>query len=623
MLHAKVLSSGLGHTTRCFLQVEGSPTGEKYILTENSDEQKSLESIDSLSNALCAKDMGEDALLRVFWPKNDSKLLTNEVVLLDSPGVDLSPQFDSWIDKHCLDADVFVLVSNAESTLTQTEKNFFHRVKTRLSKPNLFILNNRWDASAAEPEYMEKVRKQHMQQFLKFFVEELGVCTLEEAETRVFFVSAREILQYRLRNKGITMSPTSYMAEGHESRMMEFEEFERRFELCISQSAIETKFESHIKNGEHIMDSVYAILDKLQSSAAETKQILASKLNEKLIIMQDLNDKYSAFSAGSSQELNRLSHFVQVQELIEHIGNVMANDLQVRFTGGLLEAIINRQRTMIAEAAKCLPQTYEPKAFSIMQYRQPFRFSFAIHLPSLMLDFQHDLEFRFWLAPTQLIAFFVRNKASSNVHGEHTAMDFTSGELDSPKNNLFGSCSFIPKPVSCHSFQNVSSGSISNDDFMVPSVVYSSAAYIANGGVGLMLVGGLVFRAIGWRIVVTGMSIYGLLYLYERLNWNTRTKERTLKKQVQKHLAFRLRQMAKSVTINCDDQVKKEMNEISNRLEILMKEAQEELKLEVNQCEGEVSKFDALLKQFDKIKKRSVLLSAQLLDFISGQMKPL
>lgn len=27
----------------------------------------------------------------------------------------------------------------------------------RLSKPNIFILNNRWDASASEPEYMEDV----------------------------------------------------------------------------------------------------------------------------------------------------------------------------------------------------------------------------------------------------------------------------------------------------------------------------------------------------------------------------------------------------------------------------------------------------------------------------------
>ena len=37
-----------------------------------------------------------------------------------SPGIDVSPDLDLWIDKHCLDADVFVLVANAESTLMVT-----------------------------------------------------------------------------------------------------------------------------------------------------------------------------------------------------------------------------------------------------------------------------------------------------------------------------------------------------------------------------------------------------------------------------------------------------------------------------------------------------------------------
>ena len=41
-------------------------------------------------------------------------------VCVCSPGIDVSPDIDSWIDKFCLDADVFVLVANAESTLMQT-----------------------------------------------------------------------------------------------------------------------------------------------------------------------------------------------------------------------------------------------------------------------------------------------------------------------------------------------------------------------------------------------------------------------------------------------------------------------------------------------------------------------
>lgn len=39
-------------------------------------------------------------------------------MFVDSPGVDVSPNLDDWIDNHCLNADVFVLVLNAESTMT-------------------------------------------------------------------------------------------------------------------------------------------------------------------------------------------------------------------------------------------------------------------------------------------------------------------------------------------------------------------------------------------------------------------------------------------------------------------------------------------------------------------------
>lgn len=37
--------------------------------------------------------------------------------LVDSPGIDMNPDLDQWISKYCLGADVFVLVSNAESAL--------------------------------------------------------------------------------------------------------------------------------------------------------------------------------------------------------------------------------------------------------------------------------------------------------------------------------------------------------------------------------------------------------------------------------------------------------------------------------------------------------------------------
>ena len=35
----------------------------------------------------------------------------------------MNPDVDDWINSHCLDADVFVLVSNAESTLMNAVRN--------------------------------------------------------------------------------------------------------------------------------------------------------------------------------------------------------------------------------------------------------------------------------------------------------------------------------------------------------------------------------------------------------------------------------------------------------------------------------------------------------------------
>ena len=125
-------------------------------------------------------------------------MLEEEVTLIDSPGIDVETDLDEWIDKFCLDSDVFVLVANAESTIMLTEKKFFHKVSERLSNPNIFILHNRSDAFAGE-DMQNEVKSQHMERAIKFLTEELKVCQSKaEAEERIFFISAKEALQARM-----------------------------------------------------------------------------------------------------------------------------------------------------------------------------------------------------------------------------------------------------------------------------------------------------------------------------------------------------------------------------------------------------------------------------------------
>lgn len=96
------------------------------------------------------------------------------------------------------------------------------------------------------------MKAQHQERCIDFLVKELKVNSVKEAEERVFFVSARETLQGRLLEANQQPAIGGALAEGFQSRYFEFQDFERKFEECISKSAVKTKFEQHSSRGKAI-----------------------------------------------------------------------------------------------------------------------------------------------------------------------------------------------------------------------------------------------------------------------------------------------------------------------------------------------------------------------------------
>lgn len=95
MLWDRVLPSGIGHTTNCFLSVEGTDGDRAYLMTEGSDEKKSMKTVNQLAHALhMDKDLKAGCLVHVFWPKAKCALLRDDLVLVDSPGTDVTTD---WI----------------------------------------------------------------------------------------------------------------------------------------------------------------------------------------------------------------------------------------------------------------------------------------------------------------------------------------------------------------------------------------------------------------------------------------------------------------------------------------------------------------------------------------------
>ncbi|XP_065345102.1 transmembrane GTPase Marf isoform X2 [Cloeon dipterum] len=605
MLRDKILPSGIGHTTNCFLQVEGSETGEAYLVTEDSSEKQNVKSVGQLGHALCKEKLKESQMVRIFWPKEKCLLLRDDVVLVDSPGIDVTPNLDEWIDKHCLDADVFVLVANAESTLMVTEKNFFHKVSQRLSKPNIFILNNRWDAAASEPDYMDEVRGQHTERTIDFLVSELKVCSSDEAAQRIFFVSAKEALQARLQEQNGHPAHTGALAEGFQKRYFEFQDFEKKFEECISQSAVKTKFEQHSQQGQLVVSEVKRVMDAIYEKCLKTraeKLLMKKEVQDRLnfteknlmLLTQEMKDKIHQMvedveqrvSKALSEEIHRLSTLVDEfnlpfhpeplvlnvykKELHVHVENGLGSNLRARLSTALALNMETSQREMTDRMADLLPADKKQVSLTILPRREPFEILYRLNCDNLCADFHENLEFRFSWGITSLIARFMRGRSADVA--------------------VLNRVERIPHPLTPlgdPGHQVSLQRSVSNEDWSFLSKI-AVASISSQGTVGGMLVAGFMLKTVGWRLILVSGAIYGCLYMYERLTWTNKAKERTFKKQYVNHATNKLKLIVDLTSANCSHQVQQELSSTFARLCHLVDESTEDMSGRVKALEKEV-----------------------------------
>lgn len=84
---------------------------------------------------------------------------------------------------------------------------------------------------------------------------------------------------------------------------------------------------------------------------------------------------------------------------------------------------------------------------------------------------------------------------------------------------------------------------------------FAVASIGSQGTVGGLLVGGLLLKTIGWRVLVGVGALYGCVYFYERLSWTNTAKERTFKSQYVQHATRKLKLIVDLTSANCSHQV--------------------------------------------------------------------
>lgn len=536
ILHDKVLPMGYGHTTGCFLQIQGNQENDAFLEVQKNgqgDEKQPIQSVAHIANALNTGSLEYSTLVKIYWPISKCSLLKYDVVLVDSPGVDVEENLDDWIDEHCHDADVFVLVSNAESTLNIAEKNFFHKVSEKLSKPNIFILNNRWDSIADDPDSMELVKGQHIERAINFLSQELKISSLEEARERTFFVSARETLHARLSES----HPNSPQRQGYQDRSEEFENFERRFEESLSKSAVKTKFKKHTDRGRDTIDELGAILQTTQNIVTRvSKQKLAELLqneerykslhskfyiNEKAILAQieDIKRKIQIFSDTEFE--NEIRHLARIvddfeldfspypeklkhykENLYMHVEELLSENLKSRINNVVIK-LVNPFNKLMCDISLLLSENKQHKVAQIVTSRcqiQDELFDLRIY-KQFYTEFQEDLEFRFSLGLVSIIRKFQARFSTGAVSSKANLLDQSQSSISADGDLLSLVERFMMNPPQS------------------PTTV------------GSLAVGGVLVRTVGWKVIVVTTVVYGALYAYEYLTWTNSAKERAFKSQ--------------------------------------------------------------------------------------------
>lgn len=630
MLCDKVLPSGIGHTTNCFLRVEGTDGNEAFLLTEGSEEKKSIKTVNQLAHALHQdEDLDAGSLVCIMWPKAKCALLRDDLVLVDSPGIDVTTELDSWIDKFCLDADVFVLVANSESTLMQTEKSFFHKVNERLSSPNIFILNNRWDASASEPEYMEEVRRQHMDRCTNFLVDELGVVDRGQAGDRIFFVSAKEVLQARVQKAQGMPEAGGALAEGFQARMFEFQNFERRFEECISQSAVKTKFEQHTVRAKQISEALRRIMDSVHVSAQEQRVYCLETKEDRQDRLEFIDKQLDLLTVDCKAKIRSITEEVERQvsntmaeeirklhvlvddfhmdfhpspvvlkvyknELHRHIEDGLGKNMSERCSASITGALQATQTDMIDGLKPLLPGALREQVDRMVP-RQSFSLTYDLACDKLCSDFQEDISFHFSLGWTMLVNRFLGPKNTRRA--------------------LIGYNDQVPRPLALTpvstSMPPFPQNAVTQEELMV-SMVTGLASLTSRTSMGVLVVGGVIWKAVGWRLIALSLGLYGLLYVYERLTWTTRAKERAFKRQFVDYASEKLQLIVSYTGSNCSHQVQQELAGVFAQLCQQVDVTRQNLEDEISDMNRKIELLDNLQSKAKLLRNKAGWLDSEL-----------
>lgn len=607
LLGEAILPTGLGHTTANFVRVQGTKSSEKSIVRDD-------EEIDSTSIGLSGSHP-----IDILWPRGRCKLLKNDdVVLIDSPGVDVDADFDTWIDEECSDADLFVLVLNAESTLMMREKDFFHKVAAKIAKPNILVLLNRWDCSDEVPLVQaEAVREQHLSRASEFLTYELKVAaSLDEAKRQVFFISAKEALKNDDSN-------------GDTSKLLRIEEWQRfghYIEACLDIAVQGAKYGPLLDAGREVANE----LDKIQDVINKN----ARRQSESKLVERDALKSHTCQLVTGMEKVTEDWKKIDLQRLSTEVENLVHEAFQAEVEDNFAQMVYDFEAPFSSEDTEVI-KMYKTQLVHHVEasFALGLKMRLSLQLSCLLQDSQAMMLQKLDnMLPPQIVV-------DIQMPRIETIIEFAEAI---PIFGISGLTHFQNQPVNfqfslgpgklinhCLGYYQKLRGNEINESLVYlkhdeswtswAKVLMTSAAIIAEGQ---LACAGLAMKYFGsskaaFRVLISMGFLYLGLYGYERTSWTWSGKQRQIKNYLLSIAADNLPLAAEQVVLDGKTQVRHQTNtflgiacgslesihiDMKNRLEILQDEL-ESTKEVVDTCANLSNTIQGILFDFDSVER--------------------
>lgn len=335
---------------------------------------------------------------------------------------------------------------------------------------------------------------------------------------------------------------------------------------------------------------------KIRNMVEDVEQRVSKALTEEIRRLSTLVDEFNLPFHSEPLVLN-----VYKKELHLHVETGLGSNLRARLSTALAMNMEQSQTEMTAKMETLLPEPYRNTSNIIMPRRQPFEILYRLNCDNLCADFHEDLEFRFSYGITALLQRFASSRPGLALKNKKDHPQTQNALLPSTPVQALG-------------------GNLGLDDWSLISRVALMGA-TSQGTMGCLLVAGFMFKTVGWRIIAVTSALYSCLYLYERLTWTNKAKERSFKRQYVDHATRKLRMIVDLTSANCSHQVQQELSGTFARLCSLVDKATTDMDDQLKALEKEVATLDGASSKSKVLRNKANYLSHELDLFVDAYLK--